>query len=122
MAVGNVLTAQMARFYNIPGRGVGALTDAKVPDMQAGYESMMNLVTAPHAGVHFILHAAGALETINKVGLECLMRDEEAEDMGAFFFATITMTIRFGIDLVEDAYEVVREVYAGLAASRVRRA
>ena len=33
--------AQLARYYNLPSRGGGALTDAATLDAQAGYESML---------------------------------------------------------------------------------
>ena len=81
MAVHNALAAQMARFYRIPSRGVGTLTDAKAADMQAGQESMMNLLMAQNTGVNFILHSAGALETINCVSLEKFMIDDEMVGM-----------------------------------------
>jgi trimethylamine--corrinoid protein Co-methyltransferase len=81
MAIHNVLAAQMARFYKIPSRAVGALTDAKLPDAQAGYESMMNLSMAQNCGVNIILHAAGALETINCVSYEKFVIDDEMVGM-----------------------------------------
>lgn len=81
MAVNNAMTAQMARFYRIPSRGAGTLTDAKCVDVQAGCESMMNLVAARNAGVHFILHAAGSLETINSISYEKFLIDDELVGM-----------------------------------------
>ena len=81
MAIHNVLAAQMARFYKVPSRAVGALTDAKMPDAQAGYESMMNLSMAQNCGVNIILHAAGALETINCVSYEKFVIDDEMVGM-----------------------------------------
>jgi trimethylamine--corrinoid protein Co-methyltransferase len=62
MAVNTAATAQMARFYGIPSRGGGAITDAKLPDAQAGSESMMSQLMATLSGVHFVLHSAGILE------------------------------------------------------------
>jgi trimethylamine--corrinoid protein Co-methyltransferase len=81
MSIHNTMAAQMARFYNIPSRGAGALTDSKTPDIQAGYESMMNLMAAHNSGVNFILHATGALETINCVSYEKFMIDDEMVGM-----------------------------------------
>ena len=46
MAVNTAATAQMARFYGIPSRGGGAITDSKLPDAQAGMESMMSQLMA----------------------------------------------------------------------------
>jgi trimethylamine--corrinoid protein Co-methyltransferase len=81
MAIHNVMAAQMARFYGVPSRAVGALTDAKLPDAQAGYESMMNLSMAQNCGINIILHAAGALETINCVSYEKFVIDDEMVGM-----------------------------------------
>lgn len=77
MAIHNVMAAQMARFYHIPSRGVGTLTDGKTADIQAGYESMMNLMAAANSGVNVILHAAGSLESINCVSYEKFIIDDE---------------------------------------------
>jgi trimethylamine--corrinoid protein Co-methyltransferase len=37
--------AQLARYYGLPCRSGGSLTDASFPDSQAGFESMMSLIT-----------------------------------------------------------------------------
>jgi trimethylamine--corrinoid protein Co-methyltransferase len=81
MARNNALAARMARYYRIPSRGAGALTDAMQPDAQAGYESMMNLFAAVQSGLHVVLHAAGALETLNSISYEKFLLDEEAVAM-----------------------------------------
>jgi trimethylamine--corrinoid protein Co-methyltransferase len=81
MTMNNALASQMARYYRIPSRGAGALTDAVLPDAQAGYESMMNLFSAVQSGIHVVLHAAGALETINSISYEKFLLDEEAVAM-----------------------------------------
>ncbi len=70
-------TAQMARFYNLPSRGGGALTDALVPDGQAGAESMLALSTAARGGINFILHAAGILGSYIAMSFEKFLLDEE---------------------------------------------
>lgn len=77
MAVNTAATAQMARFYGIPSRGGGAVTDAKLPDAQAGFESMMSQLMATLCGVHFVLHAAGILEGYMAVSYEKFMIDDE---------------------------------------------
>ena len=56
--------AQLARFYGIPSRAGGSLTDANYPDAQAGFESMLGLMTTVDSGVDFILHSAGILELL----------------------------------------------------------
>ena len=81
MAIHNVMAAQMARFYHIPSRGAGALTDSKTIDVQAGYESMMNLMAAHNSGLNFILHAVGALETLICISYEKFIIDDEMAGM-----------------------------------------
>jgi len=77
MAMINSMTAQMARFYKVPSRASGALTESKEAGTQAAYESMMNLNTAVNCGVNMILHAAGALESINCMSYEKFIIDDE---------------------------------------------
>jgi trimethylamine--corrinoid protein Co-methyltransferase len=54
--------AQLARFYGLPYRGSGSLNNAKTPDAQAGYETMMTLWPAILAHANLIHHSAGWLE------------------------------------------------------------
>jgi trimethylamine--corrinoid protein Co-methyltransferase len=77
MAVNTAATAQMARFYGIPSRGGGAITDSKLPDAQAGMESMMSQLMATLSGVHFVLHSAGILEGYMAASYEKFIIDDE---------------------------------------------
>ena len=77
MAVNTAATAQMARFYGIPSRGGGAVTDSKLPDAQAGMESMMSQLMATLSGVHFVLHSAGILEGYMAASYEKFIIDDE---------------------------------------------
>lgn len=70
-------TAQMARFYNLPSRSGGALTDAHVPDAQAALESTIALVTAVRNGINFVLHAGGILGSYISASFEKFLIDEE---------------------------------------------
>ncbi len=70
-------TAQMARFYHLPSRSGGALTDAHIPDAQAALESTMALVTAMRNGINFILHAGGILGSYISASFEKFVIDEE---------------------------------------------
>ncbi len=81
MAVNTAATAQMGRFYNLPSRGGGALTDAKMVDSQAGFESMMSLQMACLSGINFVLHAAGILEGYMTASYEKFMIDAEMMGM-----------------------------------------
>jgi trimethylamine--corrinoid protein Co-methyltransferase len=77
-AMGILASAQMARHYRIPFRGGGALTSSKSPDAQAAYESMMCMWPTILGGVHFVLHAAGWLESALLASYEKFIIDVEA--------------------------------------------
>jgi trimethylamine--corrinoid protein Co-methyltransferase len=70
-------TSQLARFYGLPSRSGGALTDSNFPDMQAGAESAVALTTAVRCGIHFILHACGILGSYIAMSFEKFLIDEE---------------------------------------------
>ncbi len=69
--------AQLARRYGLPSRSGGALTDACFPDAQAGFESMLGLLTAVGSGVDFVLHAGGILNGYLAFSYEKLVLDDE---------------------------------------------
>ena len=77
MAMNTAATAQMARYYQLPCRSGGAVCDAKSPDAQAAYESMMNLLMARVCGINFVLHSAGILESYNCMSYEKFIIDDE---------------------------------------------
>jgi trimethylamine--corrinoid protein Co-methyltransferase len=69
---------RMARFYNLPNRCGGGLTDAHIPDAQAALESAFSLLTAVRNGANFILHACGILSSFMAMSYTKFMLDEEA--------------------------------------------
>jgi trimethylamine--corrinoid protein Co-methyltransferase len=77
MAMNTAATAQMAHYYRLPVRSGGAVCDAKVPDAQAAYESMMSLLMARVCGINFVLHSAGILESYNCMSYEKFVIDDE---------------------------------------------
>jgi trimethylamine--corrinoid protein Co-methyltransferase len=77
MAVNTAATAQMARFYGLPSRSGGALTDSKTCDSQSGFESMMNQLMASVSGINFVLHSAGILESYLVASYEKFILDDE---------------------------------------------
>jgi trimethylamine---corrinoid protein Co-methyltransferase len=107
MAVNTAATAQMARFYGIPSRGGGALSDAKLPDAQAGFEAMMSQLMATLSGVHFVLHSAGILEGYMVSSYEKFILDDEICGM--------CKRIKRGERADEDrlAFELIRQVGPG---------
>ncbi len=68
---------QLVRFYGLPSRGSGALTDANYPNAQAGLESMMSMLTAVNSGADFVLHAAGILSSYLAFSYEKFVLDDE---------------------------------------------
>jgi trimethylamine--corrinoid protein Co-methyltransferase len=107
MAVNTAATAQMGRFYRIPSRGGGALSDAKLPDAQAGFESMMSQLMATLSGVNFVLHSAGILESYMVASYEKFVLDDEICGM--------CKRIKRGerIDAGRLAFELIRQVGPG---------
>ncbi|HWQ40739.1 MAG TPA: trimethylamine methyltransferase family protein [Desulfosporosinus sp.] len=69
--------SQIAHSYGLPCRAGGCLTDSKVLDVQAAYESMMTLQAAGMAGVDFVLHATGILESYMSMSMEKFIVDDE---------------------------------------------
>src|SRR2546428_594955 len=79
-AMGILASAQMARHYNVPFRGGGALTSSKAPDAQAAYESMMCMWPTILGRVNFVLHAAGWLESALLASYEKSVIDEQLQE------------------------------------------
>jgi trimethylamine--corrinoid protein Co-methyltransferase len=73
----NAAMAQVAQFYPLPIYNSAGMTDAKLPDVQAGFEKAMSAVLAALAGSNFIHHAAGMLENMNSVAAEQFVIDND---------------------------------------------
>jgi trimethylamine--corrinoid protein Co-methyltransferase len=72
--------AQLARFYNIPSRGPGLVTDSKCFDIQNGYERLLTLFCAVNSGINYIT-CAGTYESSLAEALELLVIDDELIDI-----------------------------------------
>ena len=107
MAINTAATAQMARYYKLPARGSGTVCDAKAPDAQASYESMMNLLMARLSGINFVLHSAGILESYNCMSYEKFIIDDEMCGM--------VKRIQRGYDVKPDtlAFDIIKDVGPG---------
>ncbi len=68
--------AQMARYYGLPCRSVGAATESKREDLQAGAERMGTLLPAVLAGVNYIT-CAGTLDSTMLESHALLLLDDE---------------------------------------------
>jgi len=99
--------AQLARYYGIPSRSGGALTDASYPDAQAGFESMMGLLTTANSGVDFVLHAAGILSSYLAFSYEKFVMDDEICGM------VRRLRRGFTVDPETLAYDVIAKVGPG---------
>jgi trimethylamine--corrinoid protein Co-methyltransferase len=77
--------AQLARRYGLPYRASGSLTNAKLPDAQAAYETGWTLWPAILGHSNLVMHAAGWLDGGLTVSLEKLIIDLENLAMFAFF-------------------------------------
>jgi trimethylamine--corrinoid protein Co-methyltransferase len=74
----NIIGLQLANdVYHLPTRTMAGLTDAKVVDCQAGYETMQNYFTLMMAGTHMINECLGTLDGIMAVSYEKFIIDEE---------------------------------------------
>ena len=51
--------AQMHRFYGLPGGAAAGIADAKLPDMQAGWEQMLSNVLAGLSGLNMVYESVG---------------------------------------------------------------
>jgi len=99
--------AQFARHYGLPSRSGGALTDASSPDAQAGFESMLSLLTTVNCGVDFVLHAAGILSSYLAFSYEKFVLDDE--------MCGIVRRFRRGFAVTPEtiAYDVITQVGPG---------
>lgn len=83
--------AQLARRYGLPYRGSGSLTNAKVADAQAAYETMWTLWPAIQAHTNLLMHAVGWLEGGLTASYEKFIIDVELLAMFYHFLAGFTI-------------------------------
>ncbi len=69
--------ADLCRYYGLPSRSGGALTDSHTPDAQAGYESMFSLMTTLSSGIDIVLQAGGILSSYLSFSYEKFVLDDE---------------------------------------------
>ena len=102
-----VAHAQLARHYGLPSRGGGAITDASCPDAQAGFESMLSLMTTVNSGIDFVLHAGGILCSYLAFSYEQFVLDDE--------MCGLVRRFRRGLEISPEtlAYDVIAKVGPG---------
>jgi trimethylamine--corrinoid protein Co-methyltransferase len=99
--------AQLARFYGLPSRGGGALTDASITDAQSGYESMFSLLTTINSGIDFVLHSGGIISSYLGFSYEKFVMDDEICGMLRHYHRGIQVTPE------TLAYQVIEHVGPG---------
>lgn len=72
--------AKLAKFYGLPCRGGGALSDSKIVNAQSGYESMLTYLVCRQNDMNLIVHSAGILDSYTCVSYEKLITDFEVID------------------------------------------
>lgn len=87
--------AQMAHFYDLPGGSPAGMADAKLPDLQSGYEKGISNVLAGLAGLNMVYEAAGMHASLQGFCLESLILDND-------ILGQCVRCVR-GIDVSEDA-------------------
>ena len=68
-------SAQMARFYDLPGASAAGMTGSKLPDFQSGYEKGIATTMAGLAGLDLVYEAAGMYASLLGFCLESLIVD-----------------------------------------------
>ncbi|MEM9211451.1 MAG: trimethylamine methyltransferase family protein [Pseudomonadota bacterium] len=96
--------AQMHKFYGLPGGAAAGFADAKMPDMQAGYEQATSNVMAGLSGLNMIYEAAGMHASLLGFCLESLI-------IGDDMIGQSLRCVR-GIEVTEDSVslDVIRSV------------
>ncbi|MDX1613657.1 MAG: trimethylamine methyltransferase family protein [Candidatus Promineifilaceae bacterium] len=84
--------AQLARFYGLPCRGGGALTDAPQPDAQSHYERTFTLLTSFLSGINYLMHGLGILESYLTISYTQFALDLELLSMVRHFLQPLEVS------------------------------
>ena len=97
-------SGQISRFYDLTGGTASGMSDAKLPDIQAGYEKAYNHALVGNAGANLIYESAGMLASLLGFSLEGLIIDNDV--IGA-----VQRTIK-GIEVTDESLslETIRQV------------
>jgi trimethylamine---corrinoid protein Co-methyltransferase len=100
----NAAISQMAQHIGVPNYNSAGLTDAKIPDIQSGYEKAFSLCLCALAGSNFIHHAAGMLESMKAVAYEQYVIDNEIIGMALRLLKGIRIDEEtLGLDAIREA-------------------
>ena len=99
--------AQMHHFYGLPGGAAAGISDAKLPDMQAGWEQGITNVLAGLSGLNMVYESVGMHASLLGFCLESLV-------LGDDILGQVLRAVR-GIDVNEDtvSLDAMKEVCLG---------
>jgi trimethylamine--corrinoid protein Co-methyltransferase len=107
LALMNAASAQMTHFYGVPVYSSSALTDSKIPDIQAGFEKGLTTAVVALAGAQYNHHSAGMLESMLTVAYEQYIIDDDINGQA--------MRLVRGLEVTEDSLslDVIHDVCYG---------
>lgn len=107
LALMNAASAQMAAYYELPVYSSSALTDSKVPDVQAGFEKGLTTAVVALAGAQYNHHSAGMLESMLTVAYEQYVIDDDINGQ--------TMRLVRGLEVTDESLslDVIDDVCKG---------
>jgi len=103
----NAAAVLLARHVGVPIYSDAGGADAKLPDIQAGYEKALSILQVALSGGDYIHHSAGMLDSLMTVAYEQFVIDNDINGMA--------LRVLEGIAVNEDtlALDVIREVGPG---------
>ena len=90
--------AQMHRFYGLPGGAAAGIADAKLPDMQAGWEQAISNVMAGLSGLNMVYESVGMHASLMGFCMESLV-------LGDDMLGQVLRCVK-GIDVSEDLVSI----------------
>lgn len=103
----NAAVGQLAGLYDLPVYGSGGLTEAKRPDVQAGFEKAVSSLPVAMTGADLVHLAAGMIDSGNSISHEQYVIDNEIIGM--------TQRMLKGVNVNEEtmAFDVIEQVGPG---------
>ena len=101
-AIMSAAAAQIVNYYDLPSHTAAAMSDAKLPDAQAGAEKALSLALAGHSGCNLVYESAGMLASLMCCSFEAMVIDND-------ILGTVQRTLR-GIEVSDDtlSLEVIK--------------
>ncbi len=90
--------SQMHKFYDLPGGAAAGIADAKMPDMQAGWEQAISNVMAGLSGLNMVYESVGMHASLLGFCLESLV-------LGDDLLGQVQRCVK-GIDVSEDSVSI----------------